>query len=197
MPGTALPQNSQVNIEGLAIHVGQNATILAPSGNVSMRAGVWPYTDAGGNGTTLNTDGSEESGLASYFSSTGQRFLFTGGQVYLDTGSLINVAGSTEVFVPLSQSILSVEFRGSEFADSPLQRTGSIRGAAIALDVRRSGVSDGRYWVGTPLGDATGLVGIIERNVAQLTVNGGTVDIQSGGSAVVRSGATIDVSGGY
>ena len=197
VPGTALPQNSQVNIEGLAIHVGQNATILAPSGNVSMRAGVWPYTDAGGNGTTLNTDGSEESGLASYFSSTGQRFLFTGGQVYLDTGSLINVAGSTEVFVPLSQSILSVEFRGSEFADSPLQRTGSIRGAAITLDVRRSGVSDGRYWVGTPLGDATGLVGIIERNVAQLTVNGGTVDIQSGGSAVVRSGATIDVSGGY
>ena len=197
VPGTALPQNSQVNIEGLAIHVGQNATILAPSGNVSMRAGVWPYTDAGGNGTTLNTDGSEESGLASYFSSTGQRFLFTGGQVYLDTGSLINVAGSTEVFVPLSQSILSVEFRGSEFADSPLQRTSSIRGAAITLDVRRSGVSDGRYWVGTPLGDATGLVGIIERNVTQLTVNGGTVDIQSGGSAVVRSGATIDVSGGY
>jgi filamentous hemagglutinin family protein len=197
VPGTALPQNSQVNVEGLAIHVGQNATILAPSGNVSMRAGVWPYTDAGGNGTTLNTDGSEESGLASYFSSTGQRFLFTGGQVYLDTGSLINVAGSTEVFVPLSQSILSVEFRGSEFADSPLQRTGSIRGAEITLDVRRSGVSDGRYWVGTPLGDATGLVGIIERNVTQLTVNGGTVDIQSGGSAVVRSGATIDVSGGY
>ena len=197
VPGTALPQNSQVNIEGLAIHVGQNATILAPSGNVSMRAGVWPYTDAGGNGTTLNTDGSEESGLASYFSSTGQRFLFTGGQVYLDTGSLINVAGSTEVFVPLSQSILSVEFRGSEFADSPLQRTSSIRGAAITLDVRRSGVSDGRYWVGTPLGDATGLVGIIERNVTQLTVNGGSVDIQSGGSAVVRNGATIDVSGGY
>ena len=197
VPGTALPQNSQVNVEGLAIHVGQNATILVPSGNVSMRAGVWPYTDAGGNGTTLNTDGSEESGLASYFSSTGQRFLFSGGQVYLDTGSLINVAGSTEVSVPLAQSILSVEFRGSEFADSPLQRTGSIRGAAITLDVRRSGVSDGRYWVGTPLGDATGLVGIIERNVTQFTVNGGTVDIQSGGSAVVRSGATIDVSGGY
>ena len=197
VPGTALPQNSKINVEGLAIHLGQDATILAPSGNVSMRAGVWPYTDAGGNGTTLNTDGSEESGLASYFSSTGQRFLFTGGQVYLDPGALINVAGSTEVFVPLSQSILAVEFRGSEFADSPLQRTSSIRGAEITLDIRRSGVSSGRYWVGTPLGDATGLVGIIERNVAQLTVNGGTVDIQSGGSAVVRSGATIDVSGGY
>ena len=197
VPGTALPQNSKINVEGLAIHLGQDATILAPSANVSMRAGVWPYTDAGGNGTTLNTDGSEESGLASYFSSTGQRFLFTGGQVYLDPGALINVAGSTEVFVPLSQSILAVEFRGSEFADSPLQRTSSIRGAEITLDIRRSGVSSGRYWVGTPLGDATGLVGIIERNVAQLTVNGGTVDIQSGGSAVVRSGATIDVSGGY
>ncbi|MEI7819979.1 MAG: filamentous hemagglutinin family protein [Verrucomicrobiota bacterium] len=197
VPGTALPQNSKINVEGLAIHLGQDATILAPSANVSMRAGAWPYADADGNGTTLLADGTEESGLNNFSSGTSQRFLFSGGQIYLDPGALINVAGSTEVFVPLSQSILAVEFRGSEFADSPLQRTSSIRGAEITLDIRRSGVSSGRYWVGTPLGDATGLVGIIERNVAQLTVNGGTVDILSGGSAVVRTGATIDVSGGY
>ncbi len=197
VPGTTLPQNSQVNVEGLSIHLGSNAVILAPSGDVAMRAGAWPYVDAGGNGTTLAADGTEEAGLTQYFSGSVQRFFLSGGQVYLDTGSLINVAGSTEVFVPLSQSILEVQFRGSEFADSPLQRTGSIRGVDLTIDVRRSGVTNGRYWLGTPLGDATGLVGIIERNVAQLTVNGGTVDIQSGGSAVVRSGATIDVSGGY
>jgi len=197
VPGTALPQNSKINVEGLAIHLGQDATILAPSANVLMRAGVWPYADSDGNGTTLLADGTEESGLNNFFSGTSQRFLFSGGQIYLDPGALINVAGSTDVAVPLSQNILPVEFRGTELADSPLQRGSPLRGVPLTVDIRRTGVNNGRYWIGTPLGDVTGLAGIIERNAAQLTMAGGTVNMQAGGSIVVRSGATINVSGGY
>ncbi len=197
VPGTALPESSQINVEGLGIHLSQNAILLAPSGKVSLRAGVWPYVDADGNGTTLNPDGTEEAGLNIFSTGSSQRFLFSGGQIYLDPGALINVAGSTEVAVLLSQSILTVEFRGTELADSPLQRTGSLRGVPLTVDIRRTGVSNGRYWIGTPLGDVTGLAGIIERNVAQLTVDGGTVNLQAGASIVVRAGAVIDVSGGY
>ena len=56
---------------------------------------------------------------------------------------------------------------------------------------------NGRFWIGTPLGDVTGLAGLIERNVAQLTAAGGNVTLQAGGSIVVQKGATIDVSGGF
>ncbi|MCX6983075.1 MAG: filamentous hemagglutinin family protein [Verrucomicrobia bacterium] len=194
VPGTVLPENSQFNAEGLAIHLGQNAMVLAPSGNVSLRAGVFPYKDADGNGTTLKPDGSEEANLGSFI---GGRLLFSSGQIYLNPGAFINVAGSTEVSVPLSQSILTVTLRGSELADSPLQRASLLRGVPLTVDIRRSGVYNGVYWVGTPLGDVTGVAGIIERNVAQLTVNGGTVNMQAGNSIVVQDGAAINVSGGY
>jgi hypothetical protein len=197
VPGDSLPQNSQVNIQGLAIHLGSNATLLAPSGDISMTAGVWPYVNTTGNGTTVNPDGSEESGFNFYFTGSSQQFLYSRGQIYLNPGALINVTGSTDVYVPLSQSILQVQFRGAEFADSPLQRSDLLRGVSLTVDIRKTGTYNGRYWVGTPLGDVTGVAGLVEHNVAQLTAKGGSVTMQAGESIVVRNGATIDVSGGY
>jgi filamentous hemagglutinin family protein len=194
VPGTALPEKSQINVEGLAVHFGQGAMMLAPNADVAIRAGVWPYKDTNGDRTTLGDTGPV---LQNFYSTGSQRFLFSAGQIYLDPLVLLSVAGSVDVAVPLAQSILEVEFRGSELADSPLQRTSSLRGATLTLDIRQTGVTDGRYWVGTPLGDATGLVGLIERNAAQLTAAGGTVTLQAGESIVVQKGAVIDVSGGF
>ncbi len=197
VPGTALPQNSQINLEGLTIRFGPDALLFAPSADVKLRTGIWPYKDADGNRTIFDAAGAAEPRLNAYFSGTTQRFLFNGGQIYLDSTSLLNVAGSIDVAVPLAHSILDLEFRGTEFADSPLQRGGPLRAVPLTVDLRRSGSYGGRYWIGTPLGDATGLAGIIERNVAQLTAKGGTITLQSGGSIVVQQGAVVDVSGGF
>jgi len=197
VPGTTLPERSQVKAEGLAVHLQAGATVLAPNGDVAVRAGVWPYQDADGNRTTLLPDGTVETGLQKFQVTGGQRFLFSGGQIFLEPGAQINVAGSTDVAVPLTHSILDVQFRGSEFADSPLQRAGLLRGVTLTVDLRRTGVSNGRFWMGTPLGDVTGLAGLIARNAAQLTATGGNVTLQAGGSIVVSQGATIDVSGGF
>ena len=197
VPGTALPKRSQVNIEGLAVHLGKGSILLAPNGEVSIRAGVWPYKDADGNRTIFKANGSVEAGITNYFTGANQRFLFDGGQIYVDEGATINVAGSVDVFVPLAQSILEVEFRGAELADSPLQRSSNLRGEPLTVDIRQSGAYNGKFWVGTPLGDVTGLAGIIERNVAQLTAAGGDVKLEAGGSIVLRQGSVLDVSGGF
>lgn len=197
VPGTALPERSQVNVEGQAIRLQPGATVFAPNGRVAMRAGAWPYQDADASRTTLLPDGTEETGLQKYFVTGGQRFLFSGGQIFLDPSALISVAGSTDVAVPLAHSILEVQFRGAEFADSPLQRDGLLRGVPLTVDLRRTGVSNGRYWTGTPLGDVTGLAGLVARNAAQLTATGGDVTLQAGASIVVSKGAAIDVSGGF
>ena len=197
VPGTTLPERSQINVVGLAVNMMHDSMILAPNGDVSVRAGVWPYQDAGGNRTTLNLDGTQELGLTNYFTGTSQQFFYSGGQIYLDQSSFINVAGSTDVYVPLSQSILNVTFRGNEFADSPLQRAGVLRAVPLTVDIRKTGVYNGEYWMGTPLGDVTGLAGLVARNAAQLTAAGGNVTLQAGGSIVVQNQATINVSGGY
>ena len=197
VPGTSLPERSQVNIEALAIHFDKGSQLFAPNGEISIRAGVWPYKDADGNRTIFGPGGAVEAGITNYFIGVNQRFLFDGGQIYIDEGATINVAGSVDVFVPLAQNILEVEFRGAELADSPLQRESNLRGESLTVDIRQSGAFNGKFWVGTPLGDVTGLAGIIERNVAQLTAEGGNITLQAGGSIVVRKGATLDVSGGF
>ena len=196
VPGTSLPERSQINAEGLGVWFAGGSMLFAPNAEVSIRAGVWPYQDTDGNRTIFDASGAPELRLTSHFVGSEQRFLFSGGQIYLDEAALLSVAGSADVFVPLAHSILDVEFRGSELADSPLQRGGLLRGVPLTVDLRQSGVSGGRYWMGTPLGDVTGLAGLIERNVAQLTAQGGSVTMQAGDSIVVKGGATVDVAGG-
>ena len=174
--GTALPLLSQINLQGQAVHLAANSTVLAPNAGVALSAGLWSYLP-GNSGQT--------------------RFIYSGGQIYLDAGATINVAGSTDVSAPLTENILSVQLRGAELADSPLQRTGPVRGVALSIDVRKTGMYNGLAWTGTPLGNAAGFAGLVQRTAAELTTAGGTVKLTAGSSVVVQRGAKIDVSGGW
>jgi filamentous hemagglutinin len=175
--GTQLALRSQINVTGKAIHLDRDSSIHAPSGQVNLRAGDWRILGLGGNAPT-------------------NRFLQSAGQVYLDAGSLIDVAGTVDVSVPVTQNILSLELRGAEFADSPLQRAGLLRGATVDVDIRNSGFYNGLAWVGTPLANVTGFVGLIQRSIAEFTAPGGSVSISAGDSVVLQPGSKINVSGG-
>ncbi len=196
-PGLTLPEASRVNIEGRVVHFEKGSMLYAPSGKVDIRAGVWPFSDVDGDGTILNASGEVDSSFLSYYSGGKQRFLFSEGQIYVEPSALISVAGTTDVFVPLAQNILTVELRGSELADSPLQRMGSLAAILLTLDLRKTGDYNGRYWMGTPLGDATGFAALVERTAQQMSAAGGSLSMQAGESIVVRDGAKLDVSGGY
>ena len=175
--GTKLALNSQVNMRGKVVHFGRNSMLYAPSADVNINAGVWDYVV---NGTTAKS-----------------AFVLSGGQVYMDSGAWISVAGTTDVAAALAENILTLQLRGAEFSNSPFNRDGPLRGIDITLDIRRQGMFNGFAWVGTPLADASGFVGLIERTVGALTTAGGTVKINSGGSVVMQQGSSIDVSGGF
>ncbi|MES2705649.1 MAG: filamentous hemagglutinin family protein [Verrucomicrobiota bacterium] len=174
--GTELPLRSRINLQGQTVLLGSNARVLAPNALVSVRAGTWAFNSSITPATSV--------------------FLASGGQVYFDQGSSIDVSGSTGVTAPISQVILSLVLRGGELAPSPLQRNGALRGPTLTVDLRNRGVYNGREWVGTPLADLTGYEGLIERTVGELTVAGGSVDIAAGGSVVMQRGSSINVSGG-
>ncbi|MES2706616.1 MAG: filamentous hemagglutinin family protein [Verrucomicrobiota bacterium] len=175
--GTSLSLRSQVNVQGRILHMDDGAMIHAPNGNVTFNAGVWDY--AGSSSTPPSG------------------FVRADGQIYLGRGALINVAGTTDADSPLSNYILSVTLRASELADSPLQRQGLLRGGEITVDLRKTGTYNGRAWVGTPLADLTGYLNLIQRSVGELTVGGGSVNLNSGGSVIVQKDAGIDVSAGW
>ncbi len=176
--GTELALKSEINMQGQAVYLGLNSVVLAPNANVTISAGLWDLLMSPG--TTIVD------------------FVHASGQVYLDQGAVINVAGSTGVAASISEYIQTVTLRGAELADSALQRNGSLRGATITVDLRKQGVrSDGTTWVGTPLANLTGYLGVIERTVGQLTTDGGTVAITAGDSVVIQDGAVVNVAGGY
>ncbi len=173
--GTELALRSRVNLAGRTIHLGKDSALLAPNALVDISAGEWIFT-GGANPTS--------------------RFIRSAGQVYLDENALIDVSGTRDVVVPVSQNIITVDLRGAELANSPLQRFGALRNRTITVDVRNTGVFEGQEWVGTPLADLAGFANLIQRGVGELTVAGGTVNIGAGASVVMREGSHIDVSGG-
>lgn len=174
--GTELALRSQINIQGLTAYFGANSTVLAPNALVSVEAGVWDYVP----GTPPQSF-----------------FIHNGGQIYLDAGAVINVAGSSDVNVPVTQNLITLQLRAAELANSPLQRNGVLRGQTITVDIRETGIYNGKTWVGTPLADVSGYVNLIQRTVGELTTAGGTVNLHAGGSVVVQSGAEINTSAGW
>ncbi len=174
--GVELGLKSQVNLRGKIVHAQPSATILAPSGNVKVQAGTYDFD------SSSNTD----------------QFIRQGGQIYLDKDSVINVAGTPGASSPLSNWILKVTLRGSELADAPIQRDNPlIRGQEITVDLRKTGTYNGQEWIGTPLADLRGYLNLVERTVEELTVKGGSVTLQSGGSVISQRGSIIDTSAGY
>ena len=180
--GTELALNSTVNIRGLTAHLGKGATILAPSGTVNMNAGTWDAVQTASQGTN--------------------RFVRSAGQIYLDNDALINVAGTVDASAQLNDYLLTLQLRGGELAGSPLQRDSIFRnalgtGTSITVDLRRSGIYNGFRWVGTPLADLSGYLGLIQRTVSELTTSGGRVNLNAGSSVVMQPGSKIDVSAGW
>jgi filamentous hemagglutinin family protein len=177
--GTKLTLPSQINIRGLAIHLASTgteataATVFAPSGQVAMEAGQW-----------VAANGNED-------------FVHTDGQIYFDAGAAVDVAGSQGVAASVTDNIVSVELRGPQLADSPLQRDGPLRGQTVQVDLRQIGTYKGRAWAGTPLADASGYIGLVQRTVGQLTADGGHVTLAAGNSIVLSKAATVNVSGGW
>ena len=108
-----------------------------------------------------------------------------GSRVFLDNGSLIDVSGST-ASVSVARNIISVQLRGSQLADAPLQKNGFLWGKNVAIDIRK----------GSTLANYASDEAQIGRTVAERTSAGGQVVIKSTGDAVMNPGAVIDISGG-
>lgn len=174
--GTELALNSAFNSTAGTIHMGTGSTLLVPSGDARFNAGEWRLTGAA--------------------SAPKAEFSRTAGRIHLDTGAVIDVSGTLEVPIPVSQNIIEVELRGAELADSPLQREGVLRNQTIYVDIRDAGNYKQRQWIGTPLANVEGFANLIERGVGQLTTAGGTVELNAGGSVVMLEGSIINVSGG-
>ncbi len=159
--------SSRVEIVGEKIHLKENSLISAKGGEVNITAVADPSSvlPQGNNPVARNDDV----------------------VVQMEAGSRIDVSGNSTT-LDMSRNNITVELRGNELRDLPLQRDGALRGERVVVDVRRADEFE--------LGDISGNLAGIERNVAERTAAGGEVVINSEGDIRFLDGAEIDVSGG-
>ncbi|MGY3591283.1 filamentous hemagglutinin family protein [Bradyrhizobium sp. USDA 4341] len=158
---------SNVDVQGGSATGDSGALIKAPSAALSILAGVV----AGSNAVS------------------------TAGTVLLEKGSTIDLSGIAGVTLPMSINQISILVTAAEVADSPLAQ--ALIGKTVTIDARLSGTrADGVQWVGSPLLNAAGYVGLIPQSIDQILTVGGNFTT-SGKNVVQQPGASINVSAGY
>uniref|UniRef100_Q07LL2 Filamentous haemagglutinin family outer membrane protein n=1 Tax=Rhodopseudomonas palustris (strain BisA53) TaxID=316055 RepID=Q07LL2_RHOP5 len=188
-----------------SVTLGSSGLISAPAAAVNLRHGGGEYAvdsyDRPLNGTMFLVNPNTSIAIYPFD-------IKLPGRVLLSPGATIDVAGLQDVTLPVSSNFIKFEPR-AEFADMPLQRSGPLYGQTLWIDIRASGTrSDGTTWVGTPLADASGVVGAVGRSIYQLMTAGGTVSlrtstnenlvngVQYNNDIVLQPGSVINLAGG-
>lgn len=162
---------SQIELRGRQISIGSGASLTATGGSIDAFASSTPAGD------TIDRTPDDS-------------------RLIIASDARLDVSGAA-VALPVERNVIRVELRGSQLADSPLQRDGALRSDPVFIDVRRSGTrADGSTWQGTPLADVSGDISNIRRGVGERNLDGGSINLSSRGAVVVGRGATLDVSGG-
>ncbi len=130
-------------------------------------------------------------------------------RIFIDDGAVINVGGVKDVVLPASRNSIQISpVKRNELRDAGSLRDGPLNGVTVFVDPRLSGVrSDGVAWIGSPLIEAASYYQQVGVTASELLTRGGNVTLavkafEQGNDAalrsdiIVKSGATIDISGG-
>ncbi|HWA92167.1 MAG TPA: filamentous hemagglutinin family protein [Rhizomicrobium sp.] len=179
------PSKISIGSDASRIEVDGGAMIYAPGGDVGI--GALP-------GLAASDDGANPGDS----------------RIFIDSGAIIDVAGLTDVLIPASRNQILIDpVKGNELRDDPNYRDSFLNGALVMVDPRLSGVDEnGVAWVGSPLIEAKSFAEQVGVKVQELMTAGGNVSLgvqshKAGTDATlapditVKSGAVIDVSGGW
>ena len=219
---TSVSRNGSIFIDAGDVRLGAGSSliILPDTGGETIPQSPTSIADFRPSAIRIGRNASSiDMGEDAFILAPGGDVLFGRTDAYLGTMSLvinpgaeINVAGLTNVLVPISENQVFIDpAKKNELRDSPLYRSGFLNGATIYLDPRISGVrDDGVPWIGSPLIDATAYYQLVGVGVDRLMTKGGSVTLGVGvdnrfftaptnnpNTVVVRQGAVIDVSGGW
>jgi filamentous hemagglutinin len=108
------------------------------------------------------------------------------GSIYIDHGASIDVAGLAEVPVAATQNIIQVTLETNDLQNDPQLRSGFLHGAMVTVDINNP----------PALFDVTPYADNIGAGIDQVLSKAGSIELNATGQAVVRSGSTLNVSGG-
>ncbi|MCA1324543.1 filamentous hemagglutinin family protein [Herbaspirillum sp. alder98] len=188
-------QPGQVSLYGQLIEVQGKAGVLVPAGTINVESSVNP--------------------VFKQFPWYKPGSLGDASRIYLDSEAFLSVAGLQDMQVDMARNFIEADLRINELRDSPLLLDSWLRGKKVIVDRRASGTfvggpmagvqwvtgADGKTtipgaWVGTPLADVSGWVGVGKTDLSELSATAGSINLRAGGAVITRAGSVLDVSGG-
>jgi filamentous hemagglutinin len=181
----------RIEMRGKSIDIEAQASVIVPTGTISIVASTSP--------------------LSGETPIVGEPVKRDGSRVYIGEDAYLSVAGLRDMLLTMESNTVTGELRINELRDSPLYRDSWLRGKTISVDKRVAGLftdgpmSDVQWiagspgaWVGTPIGDFSGWIGVGKTTLGELSANAakGLIVIKSSGSIITRQGSLLDVSGG-
>ncbi len=120
--------------------------------------------------------------------------------VTVENGASINVSG-LDTKTSVAKNFIKADLLSNELADSTLAKNNEalrdvLREGSVTIDARKLVEFDGEDFEGTALGDVSGFIDLIEYNVAERSVFGGDINIESRNVVDIHNNARLNVSGG-
>ena len=112
--------------------------------------------------------------------------LGTSGRIHVADNAKIDVSGYKDVKVAMERNVGEISVQSYELRDSPLQRTGVLKGKKVLVDLRK----------GSDIVDVSGAEARIGRGVQERLGKGGSIKLTSSGDVIANDGSRFDVSGG-
>lgn len=160
---------SSVDLQGKLITILDDAQVTATSGSITAKALDNPASDIHPGSGTVVVEGNRTDGS----------------RIYIADGATLDVSGA-HVTKSMESNVIAVDLYADELADSPVQRDGVLYKETVYVDVRE----------GTEVADISGQISLIERDVAERNLTGGSIKLESQGDVILDTGATLDISGG-
>jgi len=110
----------------------------------------------------------------------------TKGRILVDKDAVIDVSGYKNVAVAMERNVGEVSAQSYDLRDSPLQRTGVLKGETLKVDLRK----------GSDIVDTSGAEARISRGINERLGDGGEINLTASGDLIINDGAKIDISGG-
>ncbi|MBR1207597.1 MULTISPECIES: filamentous hemagglutinin family protein [unclassified Bradyrhizobium] len=134
----------------------------------------------------------------------GQVTASAGKRVFAESGSVIDVSGTTGTVLPVSANSIKVNVQGNELRDSPQNRdNGTLTNSNLWIDARdltlvpagTGGYATDRYYTAGGLLEVSGYLNNTGHKIGEWTAVGGTITL-SAPEVVAQRGAIFNISGG-
>lgn len=157
---------SRVHIEGKQVYMGAGAEIVAPGGQVTVRA----HTDPANLAQSLSPDSS----------------------FIMDDDARIDVSGTTDTVVGAERNTLEFFITSNELKDSPQQKSGALLRKTVKVDIRRGTPlfdwTQGLATVEKSASERNAAGGTIDIKAGAVSLGDGTVLDVSGGYVTYEGG---------